>query len=122
MAQNRVSYPVASGNTIIKGAAVAINNSGELFLADNAALTIGVAFEAGIEGMLVSVVTEGEFYCNASGAIPAGVRVQPDGVGLGEVEDATGLTGRMLGIAAADAVGGQVLVSVRPFDVDVVAP
>ena len=122
MAQNRVSYPVASGNTIIKGAAVAINNSGELFLADNASLTIGVAFEAGLEGMLVSVVTEGEFYCNAAGAISAGVRVQPDCVGLGEVEDATGLTGRMLGIAAADAVGGQVLVSVRPFDVDVVAP
>ena len=122
MADNRVSYPVAAGTKIEKGYAVAVNNSGELFIADDTSLAIGVAFEDGNEGQLVGVVTAGEFYCPADGAINAGQRVCASDAGDGSVKDATGLFGRMLGICAKDSAGGVVLVSVRPFDFDAPAP
>jgi hypothetical protein len=117
MADNRVSYPVATGSVIEKGFAVAVN-SGELFIADDTELAIGVAFEGGTAGEFVGVVTAGEFYCPADGAITAGQRVCASDAGDGSVKDATGLFGRMLGVCAKDAVGGVVLVSVRPFDFD----
>lgn len=122
MADNRVSYPVASGNVIEKGFAVAVDNNGELFIADDTSLAIGVAFEGGSTGQLVGVVTAGEFYCPADGTINAGQRVCASDAGDGSVKDATGLFGRMLGIAAKDSAGGVVLLSVRPFDFDAPAP
>lgn len=121
MADNRVSYPVGSGVTIEKGFAVYVNND-ELFVASDTDLAIGVAFEGGTEGQFVGVVTAGEFYCLSDGAITAGQRVCASDAGDGSVKDATGLFGRMLGVCAKDAVGGVVLVSVRPFDFDAPAP
>lgn len=122
MADNRVSYPVASGNVIEKGFAVAVDSGGAIFIADDTAFAIGVAFEGGSEGQLVGVVTAGEFYCPADGTINAGQRVCASDAGDGSVKDATGLFGRMLGICAKDSAGGLVLVSVRPFDLDAPAP
>lgn len=118
MADNRVSYRVATANIIEKGLAVAVNGSDEVFIADETNLAIGVAFDGGTEGKLVGVVTAGEFYCVADGAIAAGDRVQASDAADGSVKSAIGLTGRILGVAAKEAVGGAVLVSIRPFDVD----
>lgn len=112
-----VSYPVATGVTIRRGDAVAVT-AGELVLADETSLCIGAATSDATEGVYVSVQTGGEIYMFADGAIAAGARVQASDAADGSVKSATALAGRMVGIAAAAAVGGVVLVSVNPFDIN----
>ena len=113
------SYPVATGETITPGLAVYVD-SGFLKVADDTELAVGFSVDAGTEGDLVTVRFSGEIYAQASGPILAGERVQADNTGNGTVGSGTNLTGRMLGIALSDAVGGLVHVAIGPFDVDVV--
>jgi hypothetical protein len=96
-------------------------SSGFLDLADDTDLAVGFSVDAGTEDEFVTVRFSGEIYAQASGAILAGERVQADATGAGTVGSGTGLTGRMLGIALSDEVGGLVHVAIGPFDVDVVA-
>lgn len=112
-----VSYPVATGVTIRRGDAVSVT-AGELVLAGDTSLCIGAATSDATEGVFVAVQTSGEIYMFADGDIAAGARVQASDEDDGSVRSATSLAGRMVGIAAAAAVGGVVLVSVGPFDIN----
>ena len=114
------SYPVAPGVTVTPGLAVWIN-AGLIELADNTHLAVGFSVDAGNEGDLVTVRFSGEIYAQTTQVFAAGDRVQADSSGNGTIESGVGDTGRMLGIALSDSVGGLVHVAIGPFDVDVVA-
>lgn len=116
-----LSYPIADGVTIAAGLAVAVNSSGEAILADSTDRAIGISVSGGTGNdaapVYCTVASTGALvYASITTSAAAGVRLQADDDGTGQLLDASALGGRMVGTAAAAAVGGLVLVQVAPYD------
>ncbi len=111
------SYKIATGVTVTPGLAVAVNTDDELIIADSTDNAIGISVENGTAGQWVTVATTGAVvYAKITTAAAAGVRLQADDDGTGQLLDASALSGRMIGTALKEAVGGLVLVQVNPYD------